>query len=258
MRDGDLTPRSTEQRYREVYAKFRQYHVDIQRLWKRMPALVAGAYVSAAFPATVFGEPFEIPSGGTAVTGTPCKNRYCVSRYSDDVSQVSGGGTVLWTTVTRAEDAPDNLAAIVQAPASGSHQSYYLSAEDFGFTIPEDAILVSLRTFAVMKYTAGSDSTFPGFGGFSRYHLNGTGLVGASFGGTLMNSESFLEHAGNKILSPGIAAGGLTPDIINSENFGVQFNATIKTSQKVHVDAIRIEVCYDLYTLSGTCSENHG
>ncbi len=251
-------PSNEVDRLRAIEAELRWQHVDIQRLWKRTPPPAVGAYVGAAFPAGMVEPPFDIPSGGTEQTGTPCKNRYCVSRYSDEVSQVAGGGTVTWATVSRAADSPDGLAAIVTSPATGSHQSYYLSAEAFSFEIPEDAILVSLRTFAVMKYTAGTDSTFPGFGGFSRYHLNGTGLVGASFGGTLMNSESFLEHAGNKILAPVIAAGGLTPEIVNSENFGVQFNATIQTSQKVHVDAIRIEVCYDLYTLSGTCSENHG
>lgn len=245
---------SYQARMNRLEKKFRRHHVDIQRLWKDCAPLGDGI-AQGGGPA--FSPPFdEPPSGGTALTGTPCKNRYCVSRYAGSCSQISAGSTSAWTNVSNAAGSPDGNGARVSLPSNipPNSPSYVLTGESFSFTIPEDATIVSLKLFAVARMV---DTNTP-FLSSNRYlQLNGVNLhtfVSPSLPHPFLNTE-FLEHL------VGQAGSVASPTQINSAGFGgaLTIGASPFGNPTIcEIDSLRIEVCYDLYTLSGTCSENPG
>lgn len=249
---------SDEARLNRLYKRFRQHHVDIQRLWKLCAPLGDGVPQGGG---PVFEPPFDVPpSGGTALTGTPCKQRYCVSRYAGSVYEVSQPPKINWTSETDAEGAPDGSGAIVSL--GNFFPSNPLLSEDYSFSIPGDALLVSVRAYATCRL-----SEVGGLVGVSNerwLHLSGTNKI--SFTVPVLpikvSHSDWLERLIGEMSASQLALGGITPSVVSSSGFGLNCAFAAGGSpivpQTIHIDAIRLEICYDLYTLSGTCSENPG
>lgn len=254
-------PKGIVERMRAIEAELRWQHVDIQRLWKRAPGLGEFAYLGGAFPATEIEPPFdEPPSGGTAQTGTPCKQRYCVSRYAGEVTQIVGdGGVSQWSNLSKASGPPDGVGASV---ALAGQRSYYLLSDSFEFTIPDDAKILEVRLHVTCR--ASEPSQDPAVLAQRQLHQSGTGK-GLFFYPVLpirIQHDDWIERIiGEKGVFDPISQSVINPGVVNSTGFGAWFGFLPSQSfpnVTMFVDSIRLEVCYEVFTLSGTCSENPG
>lgn len=239
---------SYESRMNRLSKRFRQHHVDIQRLWKLCAPLGQGVPQGGG---AVFVPPFdEPPSGGTAQTGTPCKNRYCVSRYANDAYQTAGTApSVAWTVLNRAEGPPDNSGAQVSLP-TGLDNSHVMGLENYNFTIPIDAINLSFKLF-VRAYKTGTPAFVP-----LECHLKQNEVIISQREVVSMTvQEDWQEYTIDFRL-----VGSIGPANVNTAGFGAFLRVlnNFVGAATIRIDSVRIEVCYDLYTLSGTCSENPG
>lgn len=146
------------------------------------------------------------------------------TKYAGIVTQASSGGTLVWNTPNRA--AGDNLTTYAEVGTFeyAAHQSQYLVAENYGFTIPSGSAINGIQVEIIGGYetTAGFDQA--GQVSVVDYSLS----IGGKSISPPLNSYSPLPVTSNVYGGPSEKFGYTwTAAEINSSNFGIIFDVVV-------------------------------
>jgi hypothetical protein len=147
-----------------------------------------------------------------------------------------GGDTPAWTNVGNTYGSDDAYASASMTPDMSTQASDYLEVTDFGFSIPSDHFITSLRVEIECKGSGQSitvsDLHFIGVGG-----QIGTGASG----GAVWDTETTLTF--DDPVGDGTWQGTFTPEIVNSSFFGVRLQVLAEITNGVaEVDTITIRI----------------
>lgn len=151
---------SPEKRLTMIERRFRQHHVDVQRLWKRIPQapqLYGAPTTASRIPVDFDPESGGASAGGPVNTGGTrrCSRgwyRYIQCRWATRARNVvANGGNVSWDAPSEAEGEPDGTAAA--ATLGVNKRTQFLVFDRFGFTIPPDATFDKAVAHCTLKVT---------------------------------------------------------------------------------------------------------
>ncbi len=141
--------------------RFRQHHVDIQRLWKRIPQgphQFGVAQTSPADPIVFDPDMTGIASvGGPVNTGGTrhCSRGFTVHQQTRFPQRVRSTpflrSNQVWETPSAAAGPTDGVGASCTMPPGAANRSRALISDEYDFAIPEDAEILTLDADVVWK-----------------------------------------------------------------------------------------------------------